>query len=130
MVAVANVFDEADFVTRMLDDRTLARRIALSFLHDTPNRIDVLEGHVARGDAELAGREAHGIKGAAANVSAEELRRVAEAMEEAGRRGDLDALAQDLPVLRAQMCAVTQAMRPLVSGGQPAADARALHDRA
>jgi HPt (histidine-containing phosphotransfer) domain-containing protein len=59
------------------------------FLDDLPRQIECMKDLVARRDAHGAGRQAHSIKGAAANVGGERMRRVAQEMEKAGDEGDL-----------------------------------------
>jgi PAS domain S-box-containing protein len=93
------VFDRSEFNSRLMDDKALISRILSTFLEDTPRRIDALKAHIAGGDLEGAHREAHSIKGAAANVCAEALRAVAFELEKAGRAGDKSTLIAAIPRL-------------------------------
>jgi HPt (histidine-containing phosphotransfer) domain-containing protein len=53
-------------------------------------------------DAVAAKRAAHAVKGAAANLGGERLRRAAFEMERAAQAGDLHAAKQLLPELQSQ----------------------------
>jgi PAS domain S-box-containing protein len=86
------VFDRAALADRVMGDDELMRAILAIFLEDTPRRIETLKGHIAARNTDEAYREAHAIKGAAANVGGEALRSVALEMETAGRAGDLSIL--------------------------------------
>ncbi len=96
------VFNCEDFVRRMMDDEELARTIAGGFLADLPRLIRVLKDLVAKHDIEGLRKQAHQIKGAAGNVSADALRNVALEIEKAGRAGDPDAASTLIPDLELQ----------------------------
>jgi PAS domain S-box-containing protein len=84
------IFLEADFVNRLMDDRELAGDIMQTFLSDMPQQLEVLREAVAGNDAERVHRQAHAIKGAASNVSAEALRDAAFALETLGKEKRFD----------------------------------------
>jgi len=86
------VFDRAGMMGRLMDDEELARVLTECFLEDIPQQIETLRGCLEAGDAPGAERQAHTIKGAAANVGGEFLREVASEMEKAGKAGDLDVV--------------------------------------
>jgi HPt (histidine-containing phosphotransfer) domain-containing protein len=75
-----------------------------------PGEIAALRELVQRGEPKLAGRQAHKIKGVAANVSAGALCEVAARMEQAGEDGDRSTLATWLPELEHQFQRLKQAM--------------------
>ena len=61
---------------------------------DIPVQIQTLKGYLEAGDNILAvERQAHSIRGAAANVGGEALRAVAYEMEKAGKTGHPEAVA-------------------------------------
>ncbi len=93
------VFDEQDLLERLEDDRDLARIIIAGFLSDTPKQILKLKEMLGKGDAEGTERQAHTIKGAASNVGGEDLRKVANEIEKAGKAGKLDLAAETQPQL-------------------------------
>jgi len=93
------VFDRAEMLERLMGDEGLARSIMEAFLSDFPEQIARLKEYLAAGDAASAERQAHTIKGVAANVSGEALRAVAFEMEKAGKAGDLDAVMERMDTL-------------------------------
>jgi signal transduction histidine kinase/CheY-like chemotaxis protein/HPt (histidine-containing phosphotransfer) domain-containing protein len=105
------VFNRADLMTRLLDDESLAREIMQGFLEDIPRQLDALTGFVESGDVAAAVRQAHTIKGAAANVGGEALSRVAAEMEQAGRAGDMAATAASLTQLSMEYRRLEEAMK-------------------
>jgi len=99
---VSTVFDKVAMMSRLMDDEDLARTVTAGFLEDMPKQISELKSFVEQGKAEHAGAQAHKIKGAAANIGGEALRKVAYALEMAGKTGDAGALAQLAPELEKQ----------------------------
>ena len=83
-----------------MNDNALMHLIIAEFLRDMPIQIEKLASAVAALDAGQAEQQAHRIKGAAANMSAEALRETASQMEQAGKTGDLDDLRRRIPLLR------------------------------
>lgn len=72
----------------MMGDSTLAKSIAEIFLSDIRNRIDMLKDRLDENDIRGAELLAHSINGAAANMAALELQKVASRIEKASRTGD------------------------------------------
>ncbi len=88
--AVTDAFDENLLLERLMGDEELAGQIVRRFVQDFPTQLENLRRHVGEGDAAKARLQAHAIKGAAANISAESLRAVAESTEHAAAAGLLD----------------------------------------
>ncbi|MBN1627164.1 MAG: response regulator, partial [Deltaproteobacteria bacterium] len=86
------VFDFKAMIGRLMDDRSLAETIIRGFLSDIPVQIETLKRLVESGDVPAVERQAHAIKGAAANVDGHLLRTVAFEIEKAGKAGDLSAV--------------------------------------
>ncbi len=105
------VFDLAGVLERMMGDQELAAAVLEAFLDDMPSQIEILKQHLKNEDASAAGRLAHSIKGAAANVGGERLRKVALAMEKAADSGDMDAVQARMTGLEAQYLLLTAAMK-------------------
>lgn len=93
------VFDEAGLLERLMDDEELVKEVLDGFLSDIPKRLDALKEALRKGDAPVAQRHAHTVKGAAANVNAYALRDVAACMEDAAEAGDLETTASLMPLL-------------------------------
>jgi len=104
------IFDRAGMMARLMDDEDLARTVAECFLEDIPRQIEALRGFLGPGDAQGAERQAHSIKGAAANVGGERLREVAFEMEKAGKTGALDVVKGRMAGLETQFDALKEAM--------------------
>jgi len=101
-VSEEKIFDPDEMMQRFLDDEELAHDIIQAFLSDIPGQITILKNHLASGDAHAVQRQAHSIKGAAANVSGSRLRKKAFEMETAGKAGDLALAASLLPLVEEQ----------------------------
>jgi CheY-like chemotaxis protein len=104
------IFDEAALLARVMQDRDLARTIVRGFLKDIPGQIDSLERYLQQNDAPAAYRQAHTIKGAAATVSGEALREIADQVEADGRAGRLSPMKDRLPALRSGFDALKSVM--------------------
>ncbi len=111
-------FDEAALMERLMGDGDLARTVIGTFLADMPQQLASLERYITEGDAAAAKRQAHCIKGAAANVSGDTLRELAFEMERAGEAGDLHAMTARLPELEQRFYTAKQAMESMQSGAQ------------
>ena len=88
------VFDEAVLLSLLRGDREAAAEITAEFLKDAPLQVAALQDALAAGDAALARRQAHTLKGASANVGAEALRAVAYSAELACADGSLQGVAE------------------------------------
>jgi CheY-like chemotaxis protein len=90
-------FDEEDLLSRLIGDRQLAGIILQGFVADFPSLLDQLRMRLDVADGPGAALQAHTLKGAAAAVSAGGLHDLAQAMERAGRAGELDNFGELLP---------------------------------
>ncbi len=72
-------------------------RLVSMFLNGIPERIESLSHAVEKNDISDSAAIAHGIKGVAANLGAEELADATKKIEEAGYRGDSAFLRQGWP---------------------------------
>ncbi len=107
------VFDRDAFLSRVGDDEDLAREVLEVFVNDVPQQIRRLYEALESGEASVAQRVAHTIKGASANVSAEALRALATEMESAAQAGDLDAVRARAASLEPQLDALRNALGAL-----------------
>jgi len=104
------VWDRAAMLERVLGDEELAGRILERFRVDIPRQIQVLKEFLEAGDVSGVEREAHTIKGVAANVGGEALRAVAFEMEKASRAGDLGVVKGRMADLESQFERLRQAV--------------------
>ena len=102
-----SVYDRAAMLERMMGDEELAAMVLGVFLDDLPRQIALLKEMVAREEPDC-GRQAHAIKGAAANVGGERLTMVALGMEKAADRGDLSAVRASMASLEAEFAVLRE----------------------
>ena len=91
------IFDKAGMMSRLMDDKDLVKIVISGFLEDIPIQIKTLKDYLNIGDVTSAERQAHTLKGAAANVGGEALREAAVKMEKAGKAKDLAAMTIVFP---------------------------------
>ncbi len=97
------VFDRRGVLERMGDDLAFLQQLLKLFFSSIPGLMDELEQGLQQPDnREQVHRLAHSIKGAAANVGAERLNRLALQLEQAGDAGDFETVQAQLPQLRAE----------------------------
>jgi PAS domain S-box-containing protein len=107
----ALIFDRAGLMARLMDDQDLAQIVIEGFLEDIPRQIEALRSYLEAGDAPGTERQAHTIKGAAANMGGERFREVAFEMEKAGKAGDLAAIKARMADLETEFDRLRIAMK-------------------
>ncbi len=86
-------------MTRFRNDKGFFKEMVVEFLNYVPEQIKVLEDATSSEDAEGVQRNAHSIKGAAGNLSADRLHAIALNIENSGRIGnvyDVPSMISDL----------------------------------
>ena len=106
-----SIFDIDDLMERMMDDRALAQSIAETFLSDIHCQIDALKEKLDEGDSRAVELQAHSINGAAAIMAAEKFRKVASAIEKAGRTDNLKITVALITELEKQLTVLEKEMR-------------------
>jgi Amt family ammonium transporter len=127
--AAGDPFDVAAALERCMNDVNVLARVLNKFGEHVPAAARELRGHVAAGDGGQVARVAHGIKGAAANASAERVRALAEELETLGRAGGgLGEAAARVDALEAELARCVAAIPGAVAQArrQPPADGLAL----
>ena len=104
------VFDLASVQERLDGDNELVRVVLEAFLDDIPCQIQALKEHLANGDSSAAGRVAHAIRGASANVGGDRLRNLAKEMEMAANNQDLNIIKTRMPELEAAFVTLRKAI--------------------
>jgi len=99
----APVLDREGALRRMEGDGELFDRLLDLLLLRSPERVEEIREAIGRGDGTAAAAEAHALKGAAAGLGAERLRRSAEKVEVLGRSGELAAAEEALALLGAEI---------------------------
>jgi HPt (histidine-containing phosphotransfer) domain-containing protein len=105
-----SVFDKIGFLDRVMDDEEFARMLMEGFLDDIPKQMRALKEFIGSGDVTGAARQAHTIKGAAANMGGETLRAAAFEVEESLKSGSLGTASAHIPELERQFARLKEAM--------------------
>ena len=94
------VFDREGVLDRLMGGEALAAKITTVFIGLFPGMMADLRRALDAADAPVAQRQAHSIKGAAANVGANALSALALQMEKDAREGTLEPVRQHLDALQ------------------------------
>lgn len=105
------IFNRDKILETMMGDENLVQKIAQCFLSDIPSQMALLEEYLDAQDVQGVERQAHMIKGAAANVSGMVMRDVAYTMEQSAKSSDLKAVANKIPELKQQFAHLKEAMQ-------------------
>jgi HPt (histidine-containing phosphotransfer) domain-containing protein len=100
--ATRAIFDGQALMKRVMGDRILAGKLIAGFLREVPNQLANLRKLLDKGDLPGLRLQAHTVKGAAATLSAGELRDSANAMHEAATADDLEGSVELLPRMEEQ----------------------------
>jgi len=85
-------------------DKEFLMEVIDGFLKIVRAQIGTIRQAISEGDAEVVSREAHSIKGGAANLTADDLSRVALELEDIGKSGTLEGGIQVLKRLEGEFC--------------------------
>jgi HPt (histidine-containing phosphotransfer) domain-containing protein len=115
-----HAIDIAAGMERALGDRRMFMRFLDRFCSDFARTPSDIRAALAAGDAELAQRLAHTLKGAAGMIEAKALQQRALTLEQALRSG-AGARATEMELMEAELGRVLAEGRQLVAGDGPAA---------
>jgi PAS domain S-box-containing protein len=99
---VSTVWEKKKVLERLMGDEDLARTIMQGFMEDITLQIQKLERFIRSNDSQSAERQAHTIKGAAANVGGVLLQNIARIVETNCNTGNLDGAWGNLAELKKQ----------------------------
>lgn len=107
------IIDVPEFLDRVMEDKDLLKELLDIFAADyVQKRVDL--GKAVEGsDFETIRSIAHSLKGASGNISAKPLREVCVVLEQKGKDGDGEGLAELLTELDKQYAALEQRMASL-----------------
>jgi HPt (histidine-containing phosphotransfer) domain-containing protein len=94
----------------------LARQMVRLFLESAPERIDQIRTCEEDEPGDLPERGGHSLKSSAANVGAQEVRRLAERIEDHAANGDLEAVRTLLPEIEAAFDRARDVLESLTMG--------------
>jgi PAS domain S-box-containing protein len=106
------IWNREALLERLMGDQELTQTILAGFLDDMPRQIDALRTYLDAGDPAAVEKQAHTIKGAAANVGGELLRLRAFELEKAAGAGDL----QNLKTLQRELDLAFEALKQAMKG--------------
>jgi PAS domain S-box-containing protein len=108
-------FNRELFLTRMMGDEGFAREIAAQFLAELPSLLDKLKEGIAQKDLESVWKQAHKMKGSAANVGGEALREIALELEKAGKARDMATVVRGISELEMRTARLSVALQQFVN---------------
>lgn len=92
-----------DALARAGDDRDFFKELLELFISDVDDRLRDLQQAAESGDVGQVRSIAHSLKGAAANLSAEDVRQAAWEIESRSRSGDISGLGPLVVTLRGEV---------------------------
>ncbi len=90
-------------VEEFMGKEAVVRKIVTVFLDNVKDQIGTIRQAIAQGNAEAVRKEAHSIKGGAANLTADSLSRASLELEDIGRSGDLGQAPDTLDRLEEEL---------------------------
>jgi len=105
------IFDKSDLLARLGGDVDLGLQVANGFLDDIPSRISIVNSAVNAKDASSLRLQAHGLKGACANIGAPALMDVCKRLEEFAKQEQFTEAASTLPELQMAYAQLDQSLR-------------------
>ncbi len=116
----AGAINYTELLERM-GDATLCQKVLDVFVANMPQQLEQLEQHIRQSESQLAQREAHSIKGAAANVGAHQMRALAQEIERALELDKLPEARQLIKQLKEHFGVISDQLRtPVKHGPRPA----------
>ncbi|NNG02284.1 MAG: Hpt domain-containing protein [Desulfobacteraceae bacterium] len=94
-------------LNRLMGDSVLYRQMLELFAGDLHHSIQKIRDAYSAGDATLLRYEAHSLKGAAANLSVEQLSEIAYDLEQHGKNRTLDMVGPGMDSLQAAAAELT-----------------------
>lgn len=115
-MADKQIFDKKGLLNQVMEDQELLQDLINGFLDDIPEQIEALKGYLENKETEKASRQAHTIKGSAANMFGQSLMLTAKNIEKICQSGDLSEAKGLLPELEEQFQKLKQEMEDLGAG--------------
>jgi len=111
----AEAMDYAAALAEFDDDIPFFQDVLQGFLENSQKQVATMRAALERGDAETLRREAHSMKGGAANLTAMNLSRAAAAVENCGRGQQLEHAADLLDDLEQELLRLQVQARGIVN---------------
>ncbi|HEY5550471.1 MAG TPA: Hpt domain-containing protein [Opitutaceae bacterium] len=98
-------------------DASFVVELIAMFGEDSPPRLEAIAAALAVADTGEVAKNAHSLKGTGANFGADKFRSLAQAIETAGKTGDLGSVPALLEELKAEFVRVKEALDAAVAAG-------------
>lgn len=95
--------DTESLINRCMGDADFVKEILDIFQEQAAEHLAKLQDRVRAGDADGAREVAHGMKGSAANLSAERLSKLSADLEHAARSGSLEHAGDSVTEIQAEL---------------------------
>jgi HPt (histidine-containing phosphotransfer) domain-containing protein len=96
------------------EDPAFLARLVETFLADCTTYMDAIRTAIEEGDAGTLMEEAHGLKGAVANLQAPSAQKAAHRLEEMGRAGELEGAEAALQSLEHEIDRLRTVLKAMV----------------
>lgn len=119
MTAAPEPVVDAETIDRLRDSigEEFLGELVGTFLDDAPRQLEALRSAVERGDAEVARRAAHTLKGNGATFGANAFSELCRGLEERAKSGDLSDAGDLLAQVEAEYARVEVALSAARGGG-------------
>ena len=97
------IWDKAELMTRVAHDHQLMREVIKYFINDCPNKMNAMKTALKEHQDKAFYAEAHGLKGAAANISACSLVDICQVLEKTGMEKNWELAAKKLAELQIEV---------------------------
>ncbi len=98
---------------RSMGDKEFLEEILQEFVSSMPQQLEALETAVTGGDGESIAHQAHTMKGASANLGADDMAAIALKLEQMGKESDLSGARQAIDELGKEL----QRLKDFSAGG-------------
>jgi HPt (histidine-containing phosphotransfer) domain-containing protein len=98
-----DIFDRAGFLNHLMGDEEVANEIFPEFLEDVSHKLTAMKEDLVNNDVSSLLRQVHTLKGAAANVCAVAMHKIACQIEVAGHSEGMDKVSSLIPDLERQL---------------------------
>jgi HPt (histidine-containing phosphotransfer) domain-containing protein len=109
--SAAPILDVEATLARLGGDEVLFAELGGFLLHDLPPLFEELRGAVAESDAAGVRQKAHALKGLVAGCGGTRATHIAQAMENAGKEGDIAQAASLIEPLDTELEALIRALK-------------------
>ncbi|CCO23666.1 Hpt domain-containing protein [Maridesulfovibrio hydrothermalis] len=109
------VFNEKAFFAHLGGDIELGLEILIVYVVDAPARAESLAEALEAEDQDRVIKFSHALKGISATIRAEKITMLAEKVERAARKNQLDEAKQVMPLIAEQLDSVLEMVKSILS---------------